>query len=278
MVNGKQKLEVWRELHGGKLNDFINEFTSIHKMDINVVVPTKKLENIDGFSVIVISTPKNTYDKKYMPKFIKGLEIFKKRVSSVFPELLKIKIPFYLDFSNISLEHGGSFDFDKITIYVGGLMGTVENIAVVVAHEMGHAYWHKIMRKDNQKAWYQYITGKTGNLDLTDVLRQYGDEKFLYDNKKIKEDDPIKYLKIQGLFQGSWKNVFQHMLKMSDLKKYLAGNPDKNLVAVSLKPITGYAASNSDEAFCEALALWIIHGNSALDPENLYVLKNVIGY
>ena len=238
--------------------------------------------NLEGFQVLVKNyTDRSSFNEEYLERFKEGLKRYKSRAQKVLPLLLQIQLPLVLDFKG-GLDEGGRYHKSYIWINAHASERNPGRMAQILAHEMGHHVWQMYLPKAANDFWRRAISGNYGDLDLRDVLKRFGNEKSFYDNKNIKQRDPILYLQIDGLFSdgGSASQTFaprsgRSLFSMDDVRDYLADG-GQAVWRVHGKPITGYAHKNPEEAFCEALGMLVGYGPRAVLPEVREWLKTIL--
>jgi len=259
------------------LDEFVEWHQSLDEGEFEVNTPTTEQFNIEGFPVILMSRPDSyVKPKEAMAKLKKALSIVKAGASKYAPILLRMKIPIVVDLLNLSLDTGGEYQQGKVFLYGGPMTRNPKEIASVIAHELAHAVYAKHISGKGSDLWHKHISGNFGTLDLRDVLKKYGNEQDFFDNAKIKKKDPVLYLQLMGLINDpAYKNTFQNILSMDNLREYLEGGGEPK-VSVNKKPVSGYGQKNSMEAFTEAMSLLTTYGPRALHPETMYVLKMIL--
>jgi hypothetical protein len=114
--------------------------------------------------------------------------------------------------------------------------------------------------------WHGLIKGSETWLDLRDAVKEMkpGESDWDFDHR-IEKENPILSLQLATLYDDPrYKRL--DLISMDQIKEYLDNGGDPK-VRVPGKPISGYAAKNTEEAFCEALGLLVGHGPRALLPE-----------
>lgn len=258
------------------LKDMVTWFANHRQHPMTVDVLTVENESMEGFQVALRGASDDAYDAKgSVERFKEGLRLYKQRARLVLPLLLQAQLPLVLDFK-MGLDAGGRYYGQYIGISALETIGRPERLSQVLAHEMGHHLYDTYLSGEDRKFWNAAITGNYGKLDLHDVLRRYGSEKDFILNDRIRQEDPILYLQIEGLHADpSSERVFQSMWKMDDLREYLAEG-GQAVWTVHGKPITGYANKNNEEAFCEAIGMLVGYGPRAVLPEVREWLKTIL--
>jgi hypothetical protein len=219
------------------------------------------------------------FHDEYLEKFKEGLKLYKQRAQTVLPLLLKLQLPLVLDFSQ-GLDKGGSYHKSWIMINPISAYKNPGRMAQILAHEMGHHLYQRYLSDQDTHFWYMAVTGNYGQLDLRDVLMRYGTEGSFFENKRIRQEDPILYLQIQGLFEAGvspYKEVFEgrSMFSLKSVQEYLDEGGQAKW-RVHGKPITGYANKSPEEAFCEAVGMLVGYGPRTVLPEVRSWLQTIL--
>jgi len=143
---------------------------------------------------------------------------------------------------------------DSLYLRVGVKQGMTDS--QVVVHELGHRYWTKFADKSKKEAWAQHHR----ELEEKDVPKE--------DIPLPKVGDPVPEVKITGIkgdpivsredganfyFEAPYQGT-THTRTFSISRYKLFSLRRENVKRVRNFP-TGYAATNAEEHFCEALAL-----------------------
>jgi len=248
---------------------------------LEVDMPVDERVNMEGFQVLVRGFPVRSNEnakamyQDFMERFKVGLKQYKQRAQKVLPLLIRAQLPLVLDF-NMDRDTGGTYEGRHISINPVSGQKNPGAMIRILAHEMGHHLYQNFLSKADQDFWGRAITGNYGKLNLHDVLKKYGSEKSFYQNEKIKRQDPILYLQLDGLHSLQERSrAFDNMLRMEDLREYLAGG-GQAVWTVHGKPISGYAHKNNEEAFCEALGHLVGYGPRAVLPEVRSWLQTIL--
>jgi DNA topoisomerase IB len=228
---------------------------------------TDEQVNIEGFSVNIRNFKSDGYDaERSMQNFRAGLRLYKQKAQQVFPKLLDHSLPIIADFS--SALSGGECGANAGGCYLGNRIGITywglhtkdpKDMVKLLAHEMGHHLYKKIFSHAMESDWAKFIHGSKTKLDLRDIVAKWKD----FDD--IKEQDPILYLQLETLsYSLAYKN--EDLFSIKSIQRYLDGGGDP-FIFVTTKPVTGYSAKNSEEAFCEALGMLVAYGPRTVLPE-----------
>jgi hypothetical protein len=217
---------------------------------------------IEGFYVKITDRSTRGYKpQETIETFKQALKIYAERAKNVYPWLLAHKIPFILTMG-LSLDKSGEYDMGKRAIKIYPKQDNPRSVAKTIAHEMGHHLWYSLSGTA-RTFWEESVKGSKGPLDLREVPK-HSKEEYAYLDEDLKKRDPIYALRLATLahdprFRG------MDMATQSGIKEYLekGNNP---IVQVTVEPITGYAAKDPSEAFCEAFSLLVIYGQRAVLP------------
>lgn len=196
-----------------------------------------------------------------------ALRLYKSRASKVLPWLLEKQLP--LVFTAAEKDSGGdaaaTYRYDHIEVTFWGHPGkNIKQFVHYMAHEMGHHLYKNGLSGQAQEAWSEFIRGGRITVNLRDLLpklRGLGDSVFDADDK-LRAQDPILYLQLDGLVHDiAYKDL--DLFSIKSIIAYLDGGGDP-LFVVNRRPITGYAAKNAEEAFCETVGLLVAYGPQAV--------------
>lgn len=229
----------------------------------------KEKENIEieGFPVQLVGYENTETDRERLEKMRAGLKTYRSRANRIAPWLLKYQLPIVADFTSRAIrENAASYEIDHINVTVWGLTTTGREFAQLMAHEMGHHVYSRIMSKAQQEDWSKFIHGDYKDLDLREILKKAKPGEKLRDlEERIKKTDPILKLQIEGLIQH------HDIYTLQDIQEHLDTGKDP-IVSVPAHPITSYATKNPTEAFCEALGTIVAYGPRTLPPKVKYML------
>lgn len=245
------------------------------KQEKPLLIQTKDKENVsmEGFAVqLVAYDDTEDFHRKLLGEFKHGLKTYKARAKKVYPWLLRYQLPVVVDF-----EKGGdaaaSYEYDHIKFTVWGMAW--KNMPHVMAHEMGHHIYKTVLSSAMQNTWNNFVRGNYKKLDLRDVLKKGKPGEDLRNlGSRIEREDPILHLQLETLLHApAYKEL--DLLTIRSIKEYLDDGGDP-IVNVPAKPITGYSAKNTEEAFCETLGLLVGYGPRALLPEVRWMFKRLV--
>lgn len=239
---------------------------------------THEKEVIGGFAVEIVGfREQSEFDREALEQLKAGLDFYARRARRVFPWLITHKLPFVAYFQK---DMGGdwsaaaSWDRDHINLYPLGLHtgGELKEAAHIFAHEMGHHLWHAVLSGKQQDAWSALVKGSQVTVDLRDWVKLWKPgEGFLAFEKRMRLENPVISLQLDTLY---YDRRYQHTaLQMPDeasVQRYIdteIATGRQPTITITSKPITAYAAKNTQEAFCEALGMLVGYGPRVLLPE-----------
>ncbi len=255
--------KAWKALEG-----FVSWYRHTTSHEPFIDAPSSEQVNLEGFQVLVKDYNGSDMAVEALGRFKQSLKNYKKRAQAVLPLLLQQQLPMAFDYKK-GLSTAGEYRGRYIDINPkASYTESVDKMTKTIAHEMGHHLWRTSLSGEARQFWEKLIYGNYGKLDLRDVLKRYGSERSFSDNDRIRREDPILYLQIDGLYT-SYKHVFLDggaILSMDDLREYLEEG-GQAIWSVHGKPITGYAHKNPEEAFCEVIGMLVAYGPRAVLPE-----------
>lgn len=253
--------DAWKKLETAATA--INESLKTRSIE-GLEVPREEAMTIAGFHVTLVGYSRRGYKHDESIAVLKaGLERYVKRAQAVYPWLLRYRLPLRFDF-NCEMDRGGSYEPGAKTIQLcAGPNRKPDAVVKTLAHEMGHHVYREVLSRSDHEFWAAAIRGGLGPLDLREVLKRSSAEFVVLDDRLI-ETEPLYALRLETLLHDiAYKNL--GLETRSGIEEYLAkgGEP---VLQVTLEPITGYAAKNSEEAFCEAFGLAVAYGPRTLLP------------
>ena len=234
---------------------------------VDVNLQEVEIVRLEGFAVQMVGYEStDTNHVEALGRFKAGLAHYRKRAAQVYPWLLRYQLPFVADFSEHDMSAAATYDRDHISLTIWGLMSeNPAKSAAVLAHEMGHHIWHTALSDEIQGRWRE-LSRTQIDLDLREVLKKMHPDESTYEfERRIQGEDPILTLQLETLMHDPRYRGLD-LLTIESIQKYLEGGGDP-ILQVAASPITGYAAKNQEEAFCETLGLLVGYGPHALLPE-----------
>jgi len=242
--------------------------------------PALEQMDIEGFNVLLrgwnLLNPSDA--KKAIGIIRDGLKLYKENAKKRLPFLLKYNIPFHAAWE-CREDQAATYDEFKGRIKLCMYWPTagrpdIKRMAHVIAHEMGHHLWKKVLSGSARKFWEAAIDADWGPMDLQRLLKIWPDDvKFsssLAD--KLQKTDPTLSLQIE-VANSHWGGKGTHFDTKEDLQELI--NQGKTVLTMK-NPITDYAAKNSEEAFCEAVGSLVGYGPRTLHPLTRQWLQTVL--
>lgn len=226
-------------------------------------------QNIEGFATQIIGFDETVdFHRDQIEKFKAGLRLYKQLAEQRYPWLIRYQLPLKAFF------HGGpgtgysnaaaTYNYDHIQIGFWAMNDDPRGFAKTMAHEMGHHIYQTVLSQKAQKFWDQSVRGDWGPLDLREVLRSGRSDESLRDlGRRIERENPVLHLKLETFhYDLRFKDL--DILGLDDIKEALDQGKIQPVIDLPKNPITGYAAKNTEEAFCETLGLLVAYGPRAL--------------
>lgn len=293
--------EIWnaekyrRQQWAQKLQAIADKLPDVAKFLDNLrkqkkIVPTittieEQRINLEGLPVVTIGfDPDDPQHQEAFDVVRDGLRAYRSK-AKVLPILLTHPAPIFLRFDVTASLGGamGSGGNNNITLYPFNVAYKgARQVPQVIAHEMGHFVWSNVLSSQDEDFWRIAITRDLKDLDLRDLLKQWPSEKSLYRwLTDIRLSDPVLSLQLEALQTPSNPNIRQlnkYWERLDDregIEAYLAdgGTPT---IKVPKTPISGYATTNAQEAFCEALGNLVAFGPATIHPQVLSWLKTIL--
>lgn len=253
------------------------------KLGISLVLHKSTVESaqIEGFQLKMHDFGGDPVVSERLGALNKALKIFKTNAKARCPIMLKRMVPFNVYWEGIGLPSiargsgvaGLYFPRNQvITITPYGLLQDPRKLAHVIAHEMGH-HLYRHFSKDQKTFWdlamFEDYKGKLSIQYLLDLMDEHRIRN-LYSTRWM-QVDPIVYIQVQTIAYGSSNALSSR----SDLEQALLDG--QTHIRVPKNPITGYAATNHEEAFCEALGMFVAYGPRTVLPLVVKWLSTLIG-
>ena len=244
--------------------------------DLTVVVPDEEVVSLEGFRVIFRGFAESPYQDK-LPALKHGLKEYRKLAAKRVPILLKRQTPIFIEWTfepTTSSDAGAYYLGGKIFVTpwtIGGGKGFVKTMA----HEMGHHIFKTYLSGAAKKAWTAFIRGDYKELDLREalaIMQRVGARTVI--DGELAEEDPILFLQMNTLIHDH-RFKYMDLFGVESIQRHLNDGKDP-MVAVPINPITGYAGKNPEEAFCEALGLFVAYGKKALLGPVWMMLRGVL--
>ena len=265
---------LWKDL-----KEFIDQYQYYNTTAEKPYVETLDVQNytLAGFAVQLVGAGQGYHSKDtlhFLDTVEHALKLYRKAAAEKFPWLLRHTLPLVLRF-DVTLDKGGEYNYDHITIYMSALSGLSQKqmdpakvLAKTIAHEMGHTVYRRYLSQDATAFWNAAIRQDQGpNLDLRYVLKHWPER---YDNLIMVDDvflalgDIDTFLQLNSLY---YDPSYRHWTENATKKDIEARIEEEGpYLIVPKHPISGYASKNSEEAFCEAFGKWLVWGDQAVYP------------
>jgi hypothetical protein len=266
----KNKIIVYQKA----FKNAFNAMEELIKYQFELVTPDSRDQiNVAGINLL-ITQDKDTGDwaKEKLKMFIDTLPKAVKAIKqSGFKDSLRgLTVKLRLTERPGQGEKGGEYitHEDTLAIYAWG-MADKQTALHTLVHEIGHRFYRRTLPKNAQDAWSSAIWKKFVHIEkyhIEDFFRKYIEGKF-----EKKWDDPNEYTEIKKpernkLMDSIKKNendpntkaVYQYLVQTiswsTSLKELLSYEGER----IHIEFITDYARKNTEEAFCEAFALWVV--------------------
>jgi len=244
------------------------------KYQFDLVTPDKREQiNIAGINLL-ITTDRDTDDwaKKKLklfidtvPKAVKAIKQagFKDSLRGLTVRLRLVEKP------GFGGDKGGEYisSDDTLAIYTWGMVDQSSALHTLV-HELGHRFFRRSLTKSAQEAWGKAIWKKFTNVEkhhVEDFFNKYIKGKF-----EQKYDDPNEYsgikkeerARLDALIKKNEKDpniktIYQFLVHTISYSTSLKDLLDYVGERIHIEFITDYARKNTEEAFCEAFALYV---------------------
>jgi hypothetical protein len=242
--------------------------------------PSIEQMDIEGFPVLLrgwnLLKPEDA--KKSVNIIREGLKLYKKNAAKRLPSMLKYTVPFQAAWE-CRADQAATYDEFKTRIKLCMNWPTagrpdIKRMAHVIAHEMGHHLWKKVLSGGSRKFWEAVIDSDWGPLDLHKLLKMWPEDvKFTSSfASKLEKSDPTLSLQldvIDGPYykKGPTFNTREELQELID---------EGTTVLTPKNPITDYAAKNNEEAFCEAVGSIVAYGPRTLHPLTRKWLQTIL--
>jgi hypothetical protein len=280
------KSEKWATRIKGKARVFWKDFDEClqyyqrvtKKPGFSAKIPDQEKVTIEGFTVTVVGYDYESNQERqaeYMERFREGLKIFKKRAQQVLPLMLKTMLPIKLIAYLRKLDEGGIYKGDHIEIIMSafGDYKHGNEMAHVIAHEMGHHLYRVYLSGSDQEFWNTAVRGNYGPFDAQRALEIWPKGAWLFQMPELlKDKDPT--LAIQMDLLG--RNHDRSSRDIQSREEFEAALAAGKVFTVPQNPITGYAGKNPEEAFCEAIGMLVGYGPRTVDPLVLHWLQMIL--
>lgn len=251
-------------------------------VDSGVSLPIHQPVNVEmaGFSVVVMdhddSDPIRGRNEAQQIRTVRaGMELFRLRGKQSFPWLIERAVPIRLFMGIGSEECGAKYEGrvggrSYIDMWIG-LLSTPASVAAVVAHEMGHHYWRVVLDDKAKAAWTDMVAKPKVMVDPKDILSSIPPgERFL--DRHLQKNDPLTSIRLASMYYDPAYRT--HVSTRGEIEDLAA---DGVKLQLPKYPITGYAAKNQEEAFCEAVSTLVAYGPNYVHDHVLKWLRTATG-
>jgi predicted SprT family Zn-dependent metalloprotease len=235
---------------------------------------TSEQRTIEGFDVKLTEyNAENPAHDEALQVVREALKRYRQRAQQVIPLLLKLTLPFFVDFSITPSLTGvaGTYADSHINLNPFGSGSNPNTLSKTIAHEMAHHVYFAWMTEPQRSFWQKALATDWTEIDLVDVLGEWDRRaeywaSFMTD---LMRTEPILYLQLSGALEHS-KTMPKELRddegwSRENLRRYL-DRGGKRKVRVPATPITAYATANASEAFAEALGSLVAYGPRAVMP------------
>jgi len=245
------------------------------------VRPELEQIQIEGFPVILRGW--NVLDSSDAKKSIgiirDGLNLYKENASKRLPLLLKYKLPFHAAWEchadqAATYNRAGNGRIKLCMSWPTAGRTDIKRMAHVIAHEMGHHIWQKVLSGKAQKFWEAAIDADWAPLDLRKLLRIWPEDVKFSSSlaSRLAEKDPTLSLQIE-VANSPYGGKGTSFSTREDAEHLV----EQGKTVLSLKnPITEYATKNNEEAFCEAVGSLVGYGPRTLHPLTRRWLQTIL--
>lgn len=230
-------------------------------------VPYRERQVIEGFQVIVQGFGDSNTVSETLGTIQAGFRLYRRNAKQRLPLLIQKQVPVFIEFE-ATLDKGGEYHSDgTITFYASSVISENPNrVAHVMAHEMGHHLWKTVLSGSAQMFWEKAIKGDYGSLDVRKLVNNWPGDAWAFQFPKVLGDkDPLLALQVEALSHDPSYGGRDGLQSKEDFERLLSQGIET--VVVPKTPITGYANKNPQEAFCEAIGLFVSYGPRAVPPK-----------
>lgn len=270
----KNRVQAKARAFWNELTDTLDWYSSAKdKPGFDVKTPDVDQVVLEGFRVQIRGyDPKEKYGAKGLEVFKEGLKIYRQKAAARLPILLQKQCPLIFE-CGAEIDKGGEYyPGGIIKVYAWGLSSeTPARAAHVLAHEMGHHLYKTYLSSEAAKFWDQTIRGDYGDLDLKELLDKWPDDAWAFDMPEKMKDDPVLALQVAA-YSGHREN--QNTQRKADFQALY--DKGERTLRVPKTPITGYAGKSAEEAFCDAIGLFVAYGPRAVHERVRWWLETVL--
>jgi len=257
--------EAWRDLDTvlKSMQD------SLSRRDLALVVSQDETIKINGFHVTLRGFGDRAVfsAQTVVEKLRDGLRLYEQRAKAVYPWLLRYRVPLVVN-NSFDIDKGGSYSPSSKTIELVPAAFAADRespraLVHILAHEMGHHIYRVVLSAKDHEFWSLAVKGDRGPFDLREVAQKSKSSYWVLD-EDLARRDPVFALRGQGVMHDP-RYKDDGLETQDGIAAYLARGNDP-IITLTTQPITGYAAKNPEEAFCEALGMVVAYGPRAVLP------------
>lgn len=236
-----------------------------------------------GFDVALMGDVDGTTEGPFLRAFDMALRTFRERLERMIPGAIDRVCPIVVAWGRgYGPDALGQYipALDRMEVYPEAFGGmSVRAVVAVVAHEMGHHFWRRVLEATGRREWSDFVEESLVTLDAAIVQAAWevanseaGEAVTLIELAHVlRATDPRLALQVAGLLylDGPWR---ENMTR-EQVADVLRTNRAPRVMG---QPITAYGHKNPEEAFCEAMSLLIAYGGRTLNPAVRQWLRTVI--
>lgn len=247
-----------------------------------ILFPSEWRGHLEGFDLAITVIPAEragrlpTVD---VPTLQRALRAARRRLHAAFPRLLA-QAPRIHAFYGGSWPYSGRYTFHSIQLFPDGQLE--DNLVRTLCHEFGHVVWPHL-GADAQAAWTEHRL-QVGSISLRDVYllwrwalntgRLASMDRGAFIRFLMRQDEPAMTHVVVQLEHRSRKDPDDALRNFAALEDVIEAGTDR-VVAIA-HPLTAYAETNPEEAFCEAFGLLMAYGPQRVPAETRAVLRHIL--
>lgn len=219
----------------------------------------------------------SSINRESIVKIKESLRLYRKAAQHRTPLLLKVQLPIKLNYFDQGRgDASASYKRDHIDVKFWGLHADKKRFVHILAHEMGHHVYRTYLSGSAREFWERSIKGDWGSIDFREVLKKMKPHESIADfSDRIEREDPVLHIQLETLvYNHRYKDL--DLYSMSTIREDISRGLLDPVLKVPKSPITGYAAKNPEEAFCEVLGLLVGYGPRTVLPEVLSRMKVIL--
>lgn len=242
--------------------------------------------SLEGFPAKIVGFIPETSHEERMGLVKSSLQMLRKKASKHMPLLLQRMPPIELRFDeDASFGALGHYGGDRLVIYPNNAWYSPEVTTKTFAHEAAHHLWATLLSEADKSFWRRSLQGDLGTLDLRvvqELLTKTGEDSIWGLMRRVKTSDPTLYVQLEAVLSDTsrftprgLRKLFGEMDEVAAIQQYLRRGGDP-LTPAQGTPISGYATTNPEEAFCEAIGNLVGYGPRTVHPKVLGWLKTIL--